>query len=31
MRLPEANHYSLLYEPNVAEFADLLVSKDWAR
>jgi pimeloyl-ACP methyl ester carboxylesterase len=33
MRLPGANHYTLLYEPNVAEFAGLLTSRDpqdWA-
>jgi hypothetical protein len=28
MRLSEANHYSLLYEPNVAEFAGLLTPRN---
>lgn len=31
VRLPEANHYTMLYEPQVGEFAGLLASKEWAR
>ena len=31
VRLPGANHYTMLYEPHVGEFAGLLVSEDWAR
>lgn len=31
VHLPEANHYTMLYEPHVAEFAGLLASEDWAR
>lgn len=30
-RLPAANHYTLLHEPNVSEFAGLLASESWAR
>ena len=30
-RLPGANQYTMLHEPNVAEFAGLLASDDWAR
>lgn len=30
-RLTEANHYSMLREPNVAEIAGLLTSEHWAR
>lgn len=30
-RVASANHYSLLYEPNVGEFAALLASESWVR
>jgi pimeloyl-ACP methyl ester carboxylesterase len=29
-RLPETNHYSMLYEPHVGEFSGLLTADDWA-
>lgn len=31
VRLPEANHYTMLYEPHVSEFAGLIASEEWAR
>lgn len=30
-RLPDASHYTMLYEPHVGEFATLLASESWSR
>lgn len=31
LRVPAANHYTMLHEPHAGEFARLLTSEDWAR